>query len=58
MGQLIWGLRFSLFYDSLLVKVTASGTNLPQSLRRMNRALSEFRIRGVKTNIGFFEEFG
>jgi pyruvate carboxylase len=43
------------FYDSLLVKVTAWGANLPEACQRMDRALREFRIRGVKTNIPFVE---
>lgn len=43
------------FYDSLLVKVTASGRDFPNALQRMDRALREFRIRGVKTNIPFIE---
>jgi pyruvate carboxylase len=43
------------FYDSLLVKLTTSGPNLPQALDRMHRALREMRIRGVKTNIPFLE---
>ena len=43
------------FYDSLLVKVTAWGANFPQACQRMDRALREFRIRGVKTNIPFLE---
>lgn len=43
------------FYDSLLVKVTASGRSFPIALGRMDRALREFRIRGVKTNIPFLE---
>jgi pyruvate carboxylase len=43
------------FYDSLLVKVTASGPSFPIALQRMDRALREFRIRGVKTNIPFLE---
>ncbi|MBL64262.1 MAG: pyruvate carboxylase [Opitutae bacterium] len=43
------------FYDSLLVKITASGPDLPQALQRMHRALREMRIRGVKTNIPFLE---
>src|SRR4029077_12040923 len=41
--------------DSLLVKVTAWGLSLPEACRRMDRALREFRIRGVKTNIPFLE---
>jgi pyruvate carboxylase len=43
------------FYDSLLVKVTASGRDFDLALQRMDRALREFRIRGVKTNIPFLE---
>jgi pyruvate carboxylase len=43
------------FYDSLLVKVVASGPTFDLALTRMARALSEFRIRGVKTNIPFLE---
>jgi pyruvate carboxylase len=43
------------FYDSLLVKITASGQTFDKPLDRMDRALREFRIRGVKTNIPFLE---
>ncbi|MFZ4587929.1 MAG: pyruvate carboxylase, partial [Terrimicrobiaceae bacterium] len=43
------------FYDSLLTKITASGQTFPIALQRMLRALREFRIRGVKTNIPFLE---
>lgn len=43
------------YYDSLLVKVTAWGANLNEACQRMDRALREFRIRGVKTNIPFVE---
>ncbi|MEZ0277181.1 MAG: pyruvate carboxylase, partial [Roseimicrobium sp.] len=41
------------YYDSMLVKVTTFGSTYQQALDRMHRALSEFRIRGVKTNIPF-----
>lgn len=40
-------------YDSLLVKVTARAPTPEQAIRRMDRALREFRIRGVSTNIDF-----
>jgi pyruvate carboxylase len=43
------------FYDSLLVKLTVSGRSFEMALQRMDRALREFRIRGVKTNIPFLE---
>ncbi|MGI3170758.1 pyruvate carboxylase [Pseudooceanicola sp. C21-150M6] len=41
------------YYDSLLVKVTAKAPTPEQAIKRMDRALREFRIRGVSTNIDF-----
>ena len=41
------------YYDSLLVKVTAWAQTPDQAIRRMDRALREFRVRGVSTNIDF-----
>ncbi|MBE3639129.1 pyruvate carboxylase [Mangrovicoccus algicola] len=41
------------YYDSLLVKVTAKAQTPEAAIRRMDRALREFRIRGVSTNIDF-----
>ena len=49
------GAVISPYYDSLLVKVTAWGRNFKQACQRMDRALREFRIRGVKTNVPFLE---
>ena len=43
------------YYDSMLVKLTASGRDFETACQRMDRALREFRIRGVKTNIPFLE---
>jgi pyruvate carboxylase len=43
------------FYDSLLVKVTAWGHNKEEAIARMDRALREFRIRGVSSNLQFLE---
>jgi pyruvate carboxylase len=54
-GTAYAGAVLAAYYDSLLVKVTAWGTNLPEACQRMDRALREFRIRGVKTNIPFLE---
>jgi pyruvate carboxylase len=54
-GTAYSGALLAAYYDSLLVKVTAWGTNLPEACQRMDRALREFRIRGVKTNIPFLE---
>jgi pyruvate carboxylase len=54
-GTAYGGAILSPYYDSLLVKTTAWGVNLPEACQRMDRALREFRIRGVKTNIPFLE---
>ena len=54
-GSAYGGATITPFYDSLLVKVTATGADFPQACHRMERALREFRIRGVKTNIPFLE---
>ena len=54
-GTAYAGAVLAAYYDSLLVKVTAWGLNLPEACQRMDRALREFRIRGVKTNIPFVE---
>ena len=54
-GSSYTGMRVSPFFDSLLVKVSASGRTLKGTSMRLHRALREFRIRGVKTNIGFLE---
>ncbi|XP_033326384.2 pyruvate carboxylase isoform X2 [Megalopta genalis] len=47
------GAIISPYYDSLLVKVIAHAGDLQASCAKMNRALREFRVRGVKTNIPF-----
>ncbi|MCA1686205.1 MAG: pyruvate carboxylase, partial [Planctomycetia bacterium] len=52
-GTAITGAIVTPFYDSMLVKVTASGNRFIDAARRMERALQEFRIRGVKTNVPF-----
>jgi pyruvate carboxylase len=54
-GTAYAGALLAAYYDSLLVKVTAWGKSLPEACRRMDRALREFRIRGVTTNIPFVE---
>ncbi len=54
-GAAFAGAKVSPFFDSLLVKVTASGRTLEGAVQRSNRALREFRVRGVTTNIGFLE---
>ena len=52
-GNVYPGAAVSPFFDSMLVKVTASGRTLKGALQRLSRALREFRIRGVKTNVPF-----
>ena len=49
------GVKISPFFDSMLVKVSAWGSSLDVASDRMRRALSEFRIRGVQTNIPFLQ---
>lgn len=44
------GAIISPYYDSLLVKVIAHAADLQASCAKMNRALREFRVRGVKVN--------
>ena len=43
-------------YDSMLVKVTAWAPNPVEAIARMHRALWEFRIRGVATNLRFLDQ--
>ena len=43
------------YYDSLLVKVTAWAPTTGDAIARMDRALREFRIRGLSTNLPFLE---
>jgi pyruvate carboxylase len=52
-GSLYQGVTISPFFDSMLVKVSAHGRSLDGACRKMDRALKEFRIRGVKTNLPF-----
>ena len=54
-GTAYTGAVITPFYDSLLVKVTARGHDPEEAIRRMDRALREFRIRGVSTNLAFLE---
>ncbi|XP_055376170.1 pyruvate carboxylase, mitochondrial-like [Condylostylus longicornis] len=47
------GAIITTFYDSLLCKVIAHSGNLKSTAAKLCRALTEFRVRGVKTNIPF-----
>ncbi|ALJ05069.1 pyruvate carboxylase [Pseudalgibacter alginicilyticus] len=54
-GSIYQGAIISPFFDSMLVKVTAHGRTLDGASRKIRRALAEFRIRGVKTNMPFLD---
>ena len=54
-GSVYRGVTVSPFFDSMLVKVSAYSRTLNGACRKMRRALAEFRIRGVMTNIGFLD---
>ncbi|WP_298271017.1 pyruvate carboxylase [Geobacter sp.] len=54
-GNAFTGSVITPHYDSLLVKVTSWGLTFEEAAHIMNRSLQEFRVRGVKTNIGFLE---
>ncbi len=54
-GSVYQGVYISPFFDSMLVKVSALSRTLDGSCRKMRRALAEFRIRGVKTNMAFLD---
>jgi pyruvate carboxylase len=54
-GTAFSGAVITPYFDSLLVKLTAFGLTFDEAVHRMVRSLSEFRVRGVKTNIPFLE---
>ncbi|GBF90515.1 pyruvate carboxylase [Raphidocelis subcapitata] len=54
-GAVTTGNVVSRYYDSLLAKVVASAPTFPKAVQRMARALQEFQVRGIKTNIPFLE---
>ncbi|WP_265521239.1 pyruvate carboxylase [Oerskovia flava] len=49
------GSEISGHFDSMLVKLTCRGRDFPTAVRRARRALAEFRIRGISTNISFLQ---
>lgn len=52
-GAVYGGSEVTPFFDSLLVKLTTRGPDLATAARRARRALTEFRVRGVRTNAAF-----
>ncbi len=54
-GTVSAGSEVSPYFDSMLVKVIAKGRDFASAVSRSKRALAEFRIRGVSTNISFLQ---
>ncbi|MFI6024593.1 pyruvate carboxylase [Amycolatopsis magusensis] len=54
-GTAFAGTEISAHFDSLLVKLTCRGRDFPTAVGRARRAVAEFRIRGVATNIPFLQ---
>ncbi|MFJ1258949.1 pyruvate carboxylase [Cupriavidus sp. CuC1] len=54
-GTAYGGAVITPYYDSLLVKVTTWAPTAAEAIRRMDRSLREFRIRGVASNLQFLE---
>ncbi len=50
------GCEIPLFYDPLIAKLIAHGSSRAEAIERMRRALSEYRVGGIKSNIPFFQE--
>ena len=55
-GTAYSGAIITRYYDSLLVKVTAWSPSPEETIARMHRALWEFRVRGVVTNLRFLDQ--
>jgi pyruvate carboxylase len=49
------GAEISAHFDSMLVKLTCRGRDFATAVNRARRAMAEFRIRGVSTNISFLQ---
>lgn len=54
-GTVSTGAEVSPHFDSMLVKLISRGRDFKSAVTRTKRALAEFRIRGVSTNIGFLQ---
>jgi pyruvate carboxylase len=54
-GSASAGSEISAHFDSMLVKLTCRGRDFPAAVTRARRAVAEFRIRGVATNIPFLQ---
>ncbi|WP_405494320.1 pyruvate carboxylase [Nocardia sp. NBC_00511] len=49
------GAEVGAYFDSMLVKLTCRGRDFPTAIARARRAVTEFRIRGLSTNIPFLQ---
>ncbi|MCU1686454.1 MAG: pyruvate carboxylase [Amycolatopsis sp.] len=54
-GTAFAGTEISAHFDSMLVKLTCRGRDFKTAVGRARRAVAEFRIRGVSTNIPFLQ---
>jgi len=54
-GTVHTGAEVSAHFDSMLAKLTCRGRDFPTAVRRARRAIAEFRVRGVSTNIPFLQ---
>jgi pyruvate carboxylase len=49
------GAEVSPHFDSMLAKLTCRGRTFDEAVQKARRAVAEFRIRGVRTNLGFLQ---
>ena len=54
--HLYTGYTIPTYYDSLLAKLIVIGDNREEAIKRMQRALKEFKIEGVKTTLPLFHK--
>src|SRR6185369_4686253 len=54
-GTTYTGAEVSAHFDSMLTKLTCRGRTFEHAVQRARRAVAEFRIRGVSTNIAFLQ---
>ncbi len=50
------GYEVTPYYDSMLSKLIVWGATRPEAIRRLSRALEEYRIMGIKTNLPFHQK--
>ncbi len=55
-GYVYEGYEIPIYYDPMITKLISWGNTRPESIARMKRALYEYKITGVKTNIKFLEK--